>query len=147
MRLSVRAVLTCALAVVLGCAAQRATGSGDAGSATAVCPDHPERCDGKCCGASCVAVQSDNDNCGDCGNACGASLICLGGGCRCSSDGKTGVVCGSGQSCCGTNGCRSLMSDINNCGMCNHGCASGERCSGGRCVPPDGGARDLSGVD
>src|SRR5581483_5686220 len=44
------------------------------------------------CNGACVNVQTDNQNCGSCGNSCGTGTTCSGGSCVCS----TGLVsCGN----------------------------------------------------
>lgn len=61
------------------------------------------------CGAVCVSLQSDPQNCGDCGVACGAGKVCSGGTC--------GAVCDPGLTEC-SGACVSLSTDPNNCGAC-----------------------------
>ena len=52
---------------------------------------------------------------------------------------STGVACGSAccsgstPNCC-SNTCTNTQSDVNNCGQCGHGCASGEMCVNGACT-------------
>jgi hypothetical protein len=45
-----------------------------------VCGPHPELC-GDICGAACVDLQRDSDNCGTCGTRCKATAACNGGVC------------------------------------------------------------------
>jgi hypothetical protein len=46
-----------------------------------------------------------------------------------------GAACGVGQSCCGTAGCKNLLSgDTENCGECGTSCGTGATCSGGQCL-------------
>jgi hypothetical protein len=100
-----------------------------------ICPGHPEQCGGKCCGAKCVETMLDKNNCGDCGVVCNSPLVCSGGGCGCPTGGGGVVQCGGGQSCCGVSGCKSLATDVNNCGMCGHACGgTGDRCVGNSCM-------------
>ena len=89
------------------------------------------------CGARCVDVGSDPDNCGKCGISCAASkgvlAQCNGGAC----------VCRAGTTDCGT--CTHLESDPKNCGGCgksvdddSHWCrGSASTCRPGTeaCVP------------
>lgn len=67
----------------------------------------------------CASLQSDNDNCGACGNACPGGTYCAAGVCG-------GVTCGSGESLCqrpsGGSFCATLEFDPLNCGTCNHVC-------------------------
>ena len=50
----------------------------------------------KCCSV-CVDASSDNNNCGSCGNTCGANRHCQGGGCACdyTMPAACGSTCGS----------------------------------------------------
>jgi hypothetical protein len=102
-----------------------------------ICPNHPDQCGGKCCGQYCVEIMSDPRNCGECGHACSTGTVCFGGSCGCPSGGGAGAVaCGMGQSCCGAQGCKSLMSDTYNCGSCGNDCTQhgGDGCSMGVCT-------------
>ena len=71
------------------------------------------------CNETCVSIDFDDFNCGDCG-----------------------ITCQSGLNCC-SGGCIDLSSNFSNCGSCGNGCALGEECSGGVCAripdppPPD----------
>jgi hypothetical protein len=105
----------------------------DMGSGLAICPDHPENCQGKCCGSNCTDTTIDANNCGTCGNKCPAGLVCKAGVCGCL---PSGVACGMGQSCCPNTGCHSLDSDVNNCGGCGSmfACGTGAKCMSGKCV-------------
>ena len=59
------------------------------------------------------------------------ATVCLGGSCGCPPNGDK---CGLGQSCCGADGCASLMTDIRNCGNCGTRCPDGATCAGGMCM-------------
>ncbi|MDQ3035553.1 MAG: MopE-related protein [Myxococcota bacterium] len=83
-----------------------------------------------CCGAGCVDTQNDPNNCGVCGNACGASATCSAGRC----------VCNPGFDNCDANqgnGCEiDLRVDLSHCGGCGNVCTrSGATatCSGSTC--------------
>src|SRR6185312_11711833 len=76
------------------------------------------------CAGTCVAVWSDPDNCGSCGNVCIQSTVCFDGACTTSCGGGT-LQCG--QSCVDTN------IDRDNCGACGATCPSGEACVAGAC--------------
>jgi alpha-tubulin suppressor-like RCC1 family protein len=77
------------------------------------------------CGTTCVDVQSNAQNCGLCGKACGPDLVC--------SHGTCSTVCGGGTSRCG-NDCVDLTADVSNCGGCNKPCDQGQVCSKGTCA-------------
>ncbi len=74
------------------------------------------------CGAGCVSTQSDNMNCGGCGNTCGAGRSCQGGRC----------ACAPGNMMCGGL-CINTMTDSMNCGACGRACPMDQRCLGGTC--------------
>ena len=77
------------------------------------------------CGDTCVDTQSNAENCGACGKACGPSLVC--------SHGVCSTVCASGTIHCG-NDCIDQGADVNNCGGCGKKCPSGNVCSQGSCA-------------
>jgi hypothetical protein len=57
-----------------------------------------------CCGTQgCKNLQTDNENCGQCGSVCGTGATCSGGACHCGS-----VECAAGDSCCGNTCCSKL---------------------------------------
>jgi len=74
------------------------------------------------CGGSCFDQNTDNSNCGGCGNGCRYGKICVSGVCSCPA-GLT--VCG--YYCFNTN------TDTNNCGSCGNVCPAGMICSSGSC--------------
>ena len=93
------------------------------------------------CSGQCKTVATDNQNCGACGNACGANRVCQGGMCQCAAGlmncggqcvgsdathcGPSCTVCPSGQVCSG-NACMAM-------------CPTGQTmCSGGACIPSTG---------
>jgi hypothetical protein len=77
------------------------------------------------CSGTCASLNSDNANCGACGNACPAGNVCSNGSCQ--------LSCQQGlDDCSGT--CANLMSDTANCGACGTACAAGEVCSNGQCA-------------
>jgi hypothetical protein len=104
------------------------------------------------CSASCVNLNTDVQNCGRCGNVCGAGLVCVGGACQCAPPtvacgtscvdlatdaahcGSCTNACATGQSCC-SSACTDTTSDVNNCGACGHACGSGFLCVAGACMP------------
>jgi len=75
------------------------------------------------CNGQCVENQTDNFNCGTCGNACPNGSVCVGGACACPA--------GLSQ-CNGT--CVDPGTDPGACGYCGHACAGGQVCSNGQCV-------------
>ena len=77
------------------------------------------------CGSSCVALATDNANCGACGKACKAGEVC--------SQGACATTCGGGTSQCGST-CNDTQVDPNNCGACGTKCVAGQVCSSGKCV-------------
>jgi hypothetical protein len=80
-------------------------------------------------GPVCVAVTTDVDNCGACGNQClGPSATCIGGQCACSQLGL--LYCSSAA------GCIDTTSDVNNCGACGNVCDPNQfnACAGSLCV-------------
>jgi hypothetical protein len=73
------------------------------------------------CSGQCVNTQSDNNNCGVCGKACGAGNSCQNGSC-----------CTTGQTNCGGT-CTNLLTDTNNCNACGNVCPAGHTCVNGSC--------------
>ncbi|MGZ6140553.1 MAG: hypothetical protein ACXWLA_07750 [Myxococcaceae bacterium] len=74
------------------------------------------------CADTCVATQTDSNNCGSCGSACNGGNVCVAGGC----------VCPVGQQVC--NGiCTVIATDPRNCGSCGYVCGSGQACNQGVC--------------
>lgn len=68
----------------------------------------------KFCGAACVPPLGDDQNCGACGKACGASDL--------------------GQLSCCNLGCVDRQRDVNHCGRCFNVCGgSAPWCCGGTC--------------
>jgi hypothetical protein len=109
------------------------------------------------CGGACVDKQTNNFNCGSCGNRCAVGTACSGGMCiNITSDpnncGAPGQRCVAPDSTCCNGVCVDVNTDPNNCGQCgnvvnitndpfNCGscgnvCPSG-LCCNGVCCPPD----------
>ena len=78
------------------------------------------------CGARCISVQADVDNCGGCGVRCGSGGSCVDGVCEC--PGLDGRDCGGV--------CRDVSVDASNCGGCGVVCDDGDFCTEGVCGPP-----------
>lgn len=94
----------------------------------------PKGGDGGCalpnlvCGGACVAVGSDHDNCGACGNTCiGVDSKCNAGTCACS---------GPLIDYCAGVGCMDVSTDVNNCGSCGFVCDVNQydSCVNGMCA-------------
>lgn len=94
-----------------------------------------------CCpGIGCRNLDEDEDNCGICGNPCGAGETCVAGVCTCG--GTTAALgedacpeSGGGLEaniCCGTS-CRDVSRDDANCGMCGLVCGLHSACTDRRC--------------
>lgn len=109
-----------------------------------------------CCpNAGCVNLQTNPSNCSECGNACGAGQACAGGVCSvtlcdpfcalnanecengkcfCSTPMGMGPPCTLGQTCCPGQGCKDLLSDIDNCNACGNQCNHNfQQCCLGAC--------------
>jgi hypothetical protein len=76
-----------------------------------------------CCDGKCFDVQTDEDNCGECGKQCADGLTCTAGDCRCPNLNDTAC----GDDCVDTN------TDEDNCGKCGKECAVGATCVSGTC--------------
>lgn len=126
------------------------------------CPRNMTVCEN---GTHCTDLESDESNCGSCGNICPIGTSCLNGTCHClegetlcngkcvdvsfdfNNCGKCGNSCPGEQFCtsggCGCttgnlfcNGtCIDKNFDDNNCGQCGNICPSGTGCSSGACYP------------
>jgi hypothetical protein len=85
----------------------------------------------------CANTQTDNANCGTCGNVCGGGTACSNGVCK--------VTCGTGATLCSLDGgagyCANLQTDNNNCGSCGNQCVVGSTgvsmCRNGTCAWQD----------
>jgi hypothetical protein len=71
-----------------------------------------------------VNLQTNANNCGTCGNVCGANATCVAGGC----------ACALGTMLCGTS-CVDTQRDVRNCGSCGNACSAGNACIAGACMP------------
>lgn len=94
-----------------------------------------EDCDGKVDEG--FNLKTNSDNCGACGNRCGAGLVCCNGSCTniTSSNSHCGTcttVCASTDTCC-SSACVNTKDNDTNCGACGTRCAVLTGCSGGSC--------------
>jgi len=76
-----------------------------------------------------VNPNTDENNCGSCGNVCDPGEFCETGVCRC---GSTGPDCTASQTCCGVE-CVDIQTDNDHCGACNVQCDPNEICTSGSC--------------
>ena len=119
----------CALLSLALAACGGSTGGSDGGSAVV---DHCQS-PAKVCGGTCVDVETDNANCGSCGNACAEGEVCAGGSC--------GTTCGPDLTRCTVTGRSDYCADTNvdpaNCGSCGNACTAPTNevgtCAGGTC--------------
>ena len=107
--------------------------------------------EGFCCGAACADVNSDGQNCGQCGNACGSSQFCNQGqcvptsACTPSNDGTACPVSPGVVGLCCQSTCVDPRSDAHNCVACGQICAYAGSCVGGVCQLVDGGYDECNG--
>lgn len=81
----------------------------------------------------CANTQSDNQNCGGCGIACGTGMVCQSGACAnacAASDGGLETLC---MPDAGPPYCADTNSDNDNCGSCGMMCTGSESCISGVC--------------
>lgn len=72
-----------------------------------------DNCDGEVDNVPAIELQTDELNCGRCGNACS----------------------GTTSECCAGD-CVDTMTDVAHCGSCDSKCVAGQTCSAGKCVTP-----------
>ncbi len=122
-------VLAAVVAASLGCGDNRGQGftpEPDAGPRTDLGLPDGESCPaGRVqCGAGCVDTLTDRDHCGDCGQRCPDSQMCVQGLCQ--------NECPQGQLRC-DGVCVNLNTSQAHCGSCGAVCPQGLVCSLGRC--------------
>jgi hypothetical protein len=112
------------------------------GQCISTCTGSQTCCNGACCGpapntccgnpvsgaTSCVDTDTDNNNCGTCGQVCPTGEQCVQGACGCGEQ-----TCAVGAVCC-DNRCVNLQTDPNNCGSCGQACGTGSTCINGTCA-------------
>jgi hypothetical protein len=76
---------------------------------------------------ACMDLMHDSNNCGGCGNVCGAPLTCVSGTCQC-PNGKVECPSASGTTCV-------ALGTAANCRACGDNCDSSSECRDGNCVP------------
>jgi hypothetical protein len=87
---------------------------------------------------TCVDLQTDPNNCGQCGKVCRAPRTsCVAGKCVCPpgrarSAASDTLCCPEGQTEC-AGACVDLSTDPNNCGQCGVQCPQGDTCVNGSC--------------
>jgi BNR repeat protein len=100
----------------------------DAAASQDASPIADASCGGDTCGAVCVDLQTDPNNCGMCGRTVCHTELCLNGAPSC-APGRT--TCGTPFGCLG---CKDLREDPANCGLCGRACNANEVCSQSQCV-------------
>jgi Protein of unknown function (DUF1592)/Protein of unknown function (DUF1595)/Protein of unknown function (DUF1588) len=96
----------------------------------------------KACGSQCKTVATDQENCGACGNVCGAGQTCQNGQCQCSSGllACNGMCVSSTATHCGGCGTTCASGQVCSQNSCQTSCGAGEtQCSDGACVLTTGG--------
>ncbi len=124
MGMLVWSLASCSGNTVVGLDAGSGTDTG--GGMDAVTSDVAPVCTGAqtVCTNRCADLQSDPANCGTCGHACAAAMVCTVGVCQ--------IECPVGQSAC-SGQCVNIQTDNGNCGGCGSACAAGSVCSLGHC--------------
>jgi hypothetical protein len=114
------------------------------------CVGNQTCCPGDLIAGGCFDLSADPQNCGECGEPCGASQACEGGNCVATSCNPAcppghacvggscqcqgGPPCTNGETCCAT-GCKDLLNDQMNCGACMAPCYG--LCCNGMCINQD----------
>jgi hypothetical protein len=110
-------------------AAAEAEAQAEAEAKPASCPSGQIDCGGGG-GADCVDPDTDGENCGACGNACGPYYACMSGQCLLHCPADAGLT-GCGDDAGGT--CVDTQNDIDNCGACGKACPPQATCDAGVC--------------
>jgi hypothetical protein len=150
-RLAVAALATAAAVASTTTAAILGSGCGGRSSleiATASGESLPDcgtdrtRCEPDGGAAYCADLQGDHANCGACGHACAAGMVCFAGACA--------ATCGAGTTIC-AGACTDTSVDPDNCGACGNVCLPAahaeDTCVSGTCaLVCDPGFADCDGV-
>jgi 6-phosphogluconolactonase (cycloisomerase 2 family) len=109
---------------------------GGTSSLPVTCPQGHADCDGIRGNGCETDLESDANNCGRCGVACGAAAHVN--AASCATGACTVAYCAPGWADCDAkfeNGCEvNLAVDANNCGKCGAACAAGANAAGSACV-------------
>jgi hypothetical protein len=92
-------------------------------SGQCVCANNQTTCNGQC-----VDLQTSQNHCGSCGNACGALQACNNGQCGCDPSLTACSSLGGGSVC------RDLKDSPQHCGACGTQCSSTQYCLDGSCT-------------
>ncbi|MBS2029709.1 MAG: VCBS repeat-containing protein [Deltaproteobacteria bacterium] len=105
-----------------------------------------EPCQTFICSGQCID-PGDRNNCGACGNTCGAFESCDDGRCTCHAPNVCGFACtcATNQTLCG-DACVDLDVDPLHCGACGMSCDGGACVSGTCAAPPDAGSSQDAGT-
>ncbi|MDH5638028.1 MAG: hypothetical protein OEZ04_06015, partial [Nitrospinota bacterium] len=88
------------------------------------------------CSGRCISLETNNGNCGACGNACPATHSCIGGVCEDTTNCPDDYPVNCAPSSSTTLMCRDTQFDSENCGACGNVCEEGLECSYGYCERP-----------
>jgi len=91
--------------------------------------------DQTCCANGCTDINTDPNNCSQCGFACTTGDTCVNGNCTAPASCNGGPVCTGLEQCC-KSGCTDIDTDPANCGGCGMTCAAADTCVGGLCKAP-----------
>ncbi len=130
-----------------GCETNLNTSMGNCGTCGHACSDTEEVCQlGTCVASECddgyadcdnnmlsngceTDIYNDDENCGECGHACGPGMSCTPEGCVCDDPGTTASCDGDDETGCETD----IMTEINHCGDCVTVCTGSDICIDGNC--------------
>ncbi len=99
----------------------------------------------QCCKTGCTNIDTDPENCGDCGNVCPPDYTCVAATCKASASCRGGPPCTGALQCCAS-GCTNVDTDPYNCGYCGNVCEDGASCVGAVCQATCNGGPACTGV-